>query len=244
LIVWPEAPAPFYPSNDSFRKYMGDLARDAGTPVLMGGVGRTPTGDPLNSAFLFEKTGEMAAERYDKIRLVPFGEYVPNAFGWVNRITHEIGDFVPGTRVVTFPLDGHTLVNSHKLGAFICYESAFPDLVRQFTKAGANVLVNLSNDGYFGHSAAREQHLELVRMRAAENRRWILRATNDGITAMIDPAGREIARLPLYTQTSAVFGYNSETELTPYVRYGDWFAWACLLGGAVSYVLSRARRRP
>jgi apolipoprotein N-acyltransferase len=185
----------------------------------------------------------MSPERYDKIHLVPFGEYVPNAFGWVNRITPEIGDFVPGTRIVTFPFDGH------KLGAFICYESAFPDLVRQFTKAGANVLVNLSNDGYFGHSAAREQHLELVRMRAAENRRWILRATNDGITAMIDPAGREIARLPLYTQTSAVFGYNSLTELTPYVRFGDWFAWLCLLGGAVlvaglNYGVSRGRRRP
>jgi apolipoprotein N-acyltransferase len=106
------------------------------------------------------------------------------------------------------------------------------------------VLVNLSNDGYFGHSAAREQHLELARMRAAENHRWILRATNDGITAMIDPAGREIARLALYTQTSAVFGYNSLTELTPYVRFGDWFAWTCLAGAAVNCVLLRARRRP
>ncbi|MBZ5636108.1 MAG: apolipoprotein N-acyltransferase [Acidobacteriia bacterium] len=238
LIVWPEAPAPFYPAEESFRKYMGDLARNAQAPILMGGVGRTPTGDPLNSAFLFQKNGELSADRYDKIRLVPFGEYIPDAFGWVNRITHEIGDFVPGTRIVTFPVDGH------RIGAFICYESAFPDLVRQFTKSGANVLVNLSNDGYFGHSAAREQHLELVRMRAAENRRWILRATNDGITAMIDPAGREIARLPLYTQTSAVFGYNSGTGLTPYVRYGDWFAWMCLLTGAISYGGSRGRRRP
>jgi apolipoprotein N-acyltransferase len=236
LIVWPEAPAPFYPAEESFRKYMGDLAREAGAPILMGGVGRTPAGDPLNSAFLFEKSGEMSPERYDKIQLVPFGEYVPDAFGWVNRITHEIGDFVPGTRIVTFPLDGH------RIGAFICYESAFPDLVRQFTKAGANVLVNLSNDGYFGHSAAREQHLKLVRMRAAENRRWILRATNDGITAMIDPAGREIARLPLYTQTSAVFGYNSLTELTPYVRFGDWFAWLCLLGSAVLVATQRRGR--
>ncbi len=154
LIVWPEAPAPFYPETDSFRKYMGDLARDAQVPILMGGAGRTPAGDPLNSAFLFEKDGGMSPERYDKIHLVPFGEYVPNAFGWVNRITPEIGDFVPGTRIVTFPFEGN------KLGAFICYESAFPDLVRQFTKAGATVLVNLSNDGYFGHSAAREQHLE------------------------------------------------------------------------------------
>ncbi len=238
LIVWPEAPAPFYPSDPSFRKYVGDLARHAHADILIGAVGQTPAGAPLNSAFLFEPNGEMAPERYDKIHLVPFGEYVPNAFGWVNRVTHEIGDFVPGNRIVTFPLD------SHRIGAFICYESAFSDLVRQFTKAGANVLVNLSNDGYFGHSAAREQHLELVRMRAAENHRWILRATNDGITAMIDPAGREIARLPLYTQTSAVFGYNSLTDLTPYVRFGDWFAWLCLLGSAVNYVLSRARRRP
>ena len=213
LIVWPEAPALFYPTEESFRKYLGDLAHDSQTPILMGGVGRTPVGDPLNSAFLFKKDGSMSAERYDKIQLVPFGEYIPNAFGWVGRITHEIGDFVPGTRIITFPFD------AHRIGAFICYESAFPNLVRQFTKAGATVLVNLSNDGYFGHSAAREQHLKLVRMRAAENRRWILRATNDGITAMIDPAGREIVRLPLYTQTSAVFGYNSETELTPYVLY-------------------------
>jgi apolipoprotein N-acyltransferase len=243
LIVWPEAPAPFYPSDPLFRKYVGNLARDAQARILIGAVGRTPAGEPLNSAFLFEEDGSMSAERYDKIRLVPFGEYIPNAFGWVNRITHEIGDFVPGTRVVTFPLD------THKLGAFICYESAFSDLVRQFTKAGANVLVNLSNDGYFGHSAAREQHLELVRMRAAENRRWILRATNDGITAMIDPAGREIARLPLYTQTSAVFGYNFETEMTPYVRFGDWFAWTCLgfsgvLVAGLNYGVSRVRRRP
>ena len=238
LIVWPEAPAPFYPAEESFRKYMGDLAHEAQVPILMGGVGRTSNGDPLNSAFLFEKDGGMSPERYDKIHLVPFGEYVPDAFGWVNRITHEIGDFVPGTRIVTFPVDGH------KIGAFICYESAFPDLVRQFTKAGANILVNLSNDGYFGHSAAREQHLELVRMRAAENRRWILRATNDGITAMIDPAGREIVRLPLYTQTSAVFGYDSLTELTPYVRFGDWFAWMCLAVGAISCVGLRVHRRP
>jgi apolipoprotein N-acyltransferase len=237
LIVWPEAPAPFYPSDPSFRKYVSDLARDAQATILIGAVGRTPAGAPLNSAYMFTNSGEMVAERYDKIRLVPFGEYVPDAFGWVNRITHEIGDFVPGTRIVTFPVSGH------HIGAFICYESAFSDLVRQFTKAGANVLVNLSNDGYFGHSAAREQHLELVRMRAAENRRWILRATNDGITAMIDPAGREIVRLPLYTQTSVVFGYNYETGLTPYVRFGDWFAWTCLGISGVLVVAAQRRGR-
>ncbi len=134
-------------------------------------------------------------ERYDKIKLVPFGEFVPDIFGWVNRITKEAGDFAPGERVVEFP------VNGHRIGAFICYESAFPDLVRQFASDGAEVLVNLSNDGYFGHSAAREQHLELVRMRAAENRRWILRATNDGITATIDPAGRVAFRADAVSTT-------------------------------------------
>ena len=123
-------------------------------------------------------------DRYDKINLVPFGEFVPNVFWWVNRVTKEAGDFAPGSRIVEFP------VNGHKVGVFICYESAFPDLVREFARGGAEVLVNLSNDGYFGRSAAREQHLDLVRMRAAENRRWILRATNDGITVTVDPAGR------------------------------------------------------
>jgi apolipoprotein N-acyltransferase len=81
-------------------------------------------------------------------------------------------------------------------------------------------------------------------MRAAENRRWIVRATNDGITALIDPAGREIARLALYSQTSAVFRYNSETALTPYVRFGDWFAWTCLMGAVFNYGVLLARRRP
>ena len=92
-------------------------------------------------------------DRYDKINLVPFGEYVPRLFSFVNRITKEAGDFAPGTRIVVFPMDGHSM------GVFICYESAFPAEVRQFAKRGANLLVNISNDGYFGKSAAREQHL-------------------------------------------------------------------------------------
>jgi apolipoprotein N-acyltransferase len=133
-------------------------------------------------------------------------------------------------------------VNGHRLGAFICYESAFPALVREFTRQGAQVLVNLSNDGYFGDSAAREQHLALVRMRAAENRRWILRATNDGITAMIDPAGRRTETLPSFVQTSAPMKFNYSDELTPYVRYGDWFAWGCL-GIVAAAGLINFRRR-
>lgn len=236
LIVWPEVPFGFYPDQAQFRDYLGGIAREAQVPFLMGGVAFSGE-NPLNSAFLFDAEGTVS-QRYDKIRLVPFGEYIPPAFGWVNRITGEAGDFQPGSGVVVMQVDGHAL------GAFICYESAFPDLVRQFTKQGAQVLVNLSNDGYFGDSAAREQHLALVRMRAAENRRWILRATNDGITAMIDPAGRRTETLPQFVQTAAPMNFNYSDELTPYVRYGDWFAWTCLGISLASCGGLRARRRP
>jgi apolipoprotein N-acyltransferase len=243
LILWPEVPAPFYADNPAFREYAAGVARAAETPFLLGAVGRTTAREPLNSAAMFDASGRLV-DRYDKINLVPFGEFIPPLFGWVNRITHEAGDFVPGTRRVIFPLDGH------RVAAFICYESAFPDLVREFTHMGAEVLVNLSNDGYFGHSAAHEQHLAIVRMRAAENRRWILRATNDGISASIDPRGRVVQRLAPFEQTAALVPYDYGREQTPYTRYGDWFAWTCfalgfaLSGYAARNAGSRAHRHP
>jgi apolipoprotein N-acyltransferase len=236
LMVWPEAPAPFYPSRPTFHDYIARIAQTAHAPLLMSGIAYTSTGAPLNSAFLIDSTGTIV-DRYDKIQLVPFGEYVPNAFNWVNRITGDAGDFVPGTRVVTFPLNGH------RLGAFICYESAFPSLVRRFALDGAEVLMNLSNDGYFGGSAAREQHLSLVRMRAAENSRWILRATNDGITAMIDPAGRITQTLPQYKEVSEVMRFNYSRELTLYTRYGDWFPWACIAASIAGWLFTHRRSK-
>lgn len=223
LIVWPEAPAPFYSSSPEFRDFVASVARNGHADLLFAGVGGTAK-ESFNSGFLVTPTGAIV-DRYDKIKLVPFGEFVPPVFFWVNRITKEAGDFVPGSRIVVFPVEGH------RLGAFICYESAFPDLVRQFARNGAELLVNLSNDGYFGHSAAREQHLELVRMRAAENRRWVLRATNDGITAMIDPAGRVAETLAPYQETASTMHDSYVPETTFYTRHGDWFAWSCLAAG-------------
>jgi apolipoprotein N-acyltransferase len=119
----------------------------------------------------------------------------------------------------------------HRLGVFICYESAFPDLVRQFTKRGATVLVNLSNDAYFGHSEARQQHLLLARMRAVENRRYLIRATNDGITAIIRPDGLIAKELPPYRELAASVRYGTVESITFYARHGDWFAWTCLVAG-------------
>ena len=236
LIIWPEVPAPFYVTDAKFRDYTARIAQTAGVPFLFGAVGFTPQREPLNSAVMMDTSGKIV-DRYDKINLVPFGEFIPPMFGWVNRITKEIGDFVPGERVVVFPLNGH------KLGAFICYESVFPDLVRQFVRGGAEVLVNLSNDGYFGQSFAHQQHLEIVRMRAAENRRWILRATNDGITAAIDPAGRVVERMAPFVQSAGLLPYNYERAETPYTRHGDWFAWSCFAFGFLMSAVSLTRRR-
>ncbi len=207
LIVWPEAPAPFYPDRPEFREYIGNIARTAHAYFLLGVVTYNDVGQPLNSAILLDPEGEIVA-KYDKVQLVPFGEYVPPAFSWVNRITGESGDFVPGENLLPLTINGHTV------GTFICYESAFPALVSEFTSEGADLLINISNDGYFGDSAAREQHLSLVRMRALENRRWILRATNNGISAMVDPGGRVAEQMAQYERTADTMYYNRVEDVT------------------------------
>ncbi|HTC34609.1 MAG TPA: apolipoprotein N-acyltransferase, partial [Bryobacteraceae bacterium] len=252
LIIWPESPGPLYYYRDPrFHEEAAELAQRTHSYFLFGTVAETREGAPLNSAVVLRPDGSFI-DRYDKINLVPFGEYVPPPFGFVNRITQEISDFVPGNRIVVFPMD------SHRLGVFICYESVFPDEVREFVKEGANLLVNISNDGYFGHSAAREQHLEIARMRAVENSRWLIRSTNDGITAVVDPAGNVDERLPLYEETTAAMHFLFRDGSTFYTNYGDWFAWGCLIAAIGALVWSqrpnyspetnrgesRARRRP
>jgi apolipoprotein N-acyltransferase len=230
LIVWPEVPAPFYYFDDpQFRDQFNGLARAARASVLSGIVARTSAGEPLNSAVLVSPEGR-AVSRYDKINLVPFGEFVPWPFGFANKISTEVGDFVPGQRIVVSP------IGEHRLGTFICYESVFPNFVRQFVSGGAEVLVNISNDGWFGRTAARAQHLSMVRMRAAENRRWILRAANDGITATVDPAGRLRGSLPLYAESVSYTGFSYLRERTLYTRWGDWFPLVCALAAGVALV--------
>ena len=231
LLVWPEVPAPYYYYDDAaFREMANGLAKAANAGFLFGTVAHSEDKAPLNSALLLSPAGEPVA-RYDKIHLVPFGEYVPWPFRFAGKITAEVGDFEPGTRIVT------AQVGAHKIGSFICYESAFPALVRQFVQNGAEVLFNLSNDGYFGRSeSAREQHLLVVRMRAAENARWIIRATNDGVTASVDPAGRVVQRLPSFIETAGVLPYSYRQEQTFYTRHGDWFGWSCVVLGVIAVV--------
>ena len=222
LLLWPETPGPFYYYRDSyFRDTVTQVARLASTPFLFGSVASTARNEPLNSGIMLDSDGRLLG-RYDKVHLVPFGEFVPPLFGWVNKISAEAGEYAPGERVVVFPTAHGTV------GAFICYESAFPHFVRAFVNEGAQVLVNLTNDGYFLRGRARGQHLLLARMRAVENRRWLLRATNDGTTAAISPAGLLHDVFPPFEPRTGRLYFNWIRETTLYTRIGDVFAWTCL----------------
>ncbi|MBV8907326.1 MAG: apolipoprotein N-acyltransferase [Acidobacteriia bacterium] len=239
IAVWPEIPAPFYYYDDPrYRHLMDTLARTTHSYLLIGDVAHDPDGRLYNSATLISPEG-IPISRYDKVNLVPFGEFVPWPFGFATKISTEVGDFSPGHGVVV------SSAGDHKMGTFICYESVFPNFVRQFAHGGAEVLFNISNDGWFGNSAARQQHLTIVRMRAAENRRWILRSTNDGITGTIDPAGRLRGTLPLYTQATSYTGFSYISEQTFYTRYGDWFPILCAVGALAGLLsgITRAHKR-
>jgi apolipoprotein N-acyltransferase len=135
-------------------------------------------------------------------------------------------------------------VHSYKLGTFICYESIFPDEIREFANNGAGLLVNISNDGWFGDTGAPGQHLRMARMRAVENDRWVLRATNTGITATIDPYGRVVQQARRNAQVAVNMPYGVVTSTTFYTRQGDWFAWMCVLACAIIAVLALRQRRP
>jgi apolipoprotein N-acyltransferase len=226
LVVWPESPAPFFENDPRVRHTLSSIAQQTHAFVLAGtlGVVRGDASELYNSAQLVAPDGAWIA-RYDKIHLVPFGEYVPLksffALLHMRKLVQEVGNFVPGTERVVLP------VHSYKLGTFICYESTYPDEVREFVANGAQLLVNISNDGWFGDSPAPFQHLRMARMRAIENQRWLLRSTNTGITASIDPFGRIVQQARRNVRVAVDVPYGIVTGTTFYTRHGDWFAWMC-----------------
>jgi len=178
--------------------------------------------------------------RYDKIHRVPWGEYVPYAqfFSFAGKLISGVGDMEAGTQHKTFDL------NQHKVGIFICYESIFGDEVRQFVRNGAEVLVNISDDGWYGDSGAPWQHLDMARMRAIENDRRVLRDTNTGITAAIDPHGRGVFTTPRHVRAAFTFPFDYRTSTTFYTRHGDWFAWLCAVFTLALWAASLLRRKP
>jgi len=245
LIVWPESPAPFEENDPQFRAALSNLAREANAPVIAGNIGMDRTTDNprgynlFNSASFINPQGEFVG-RYDKMHLVPFGEYVPfkALFFFAKSLLYEAGTFDRGQHRIVFNTGGHTY------GTFICYESIFGDEIREFSKLGAEVLVNISNDGWYGDTSAPWQHLNMVRMRAIENHRWILRATNTGVTASITPYGRVIAAAPRHIRTSIRVGFAYEHDLTFYGAHGDLFAYTCALVTAIALAFSLRANLP
>jgi apolipoprotein N-acyltransferase len=227
-VIWPEVPAPFTFTEPAFAQRAERIAREAGNYFLVGVVDWkvAPGGKWLafNSAVLLNPAGERVYS-YNKIHLLPFGEYVPLR-GWLTfakKLTADISDFTPGSEYSIARLP------QGKFGTFICYEAIFPSEVRHFTADGAQLLVTISNDGWFGRSSAPEQHMAMARVRAVENRRWLLRDTNNGYTESIDPYGRTAAQLQLDIRSQLDAPYDFRSDITPYVRFGDWFSWLCII---------------
>ena len=231
LLVWPEYPVSAYYFDDAAsRAYFERVARESGATFVFNTISYDDGNRerPRNSSATLDRNGNLLSQ-YSKIHLVPFGEFVPWPFHYfVEKITLHAGTFRPGRSISVASVDGHGI------GTFICYESVFARSIRKFTTGGAQLLVNISNDSWYGRSAAREQHLLIARMRAVENSRWILRSTNDGVTSAISPAGRIVASLPSFVEDrlDVQFGYRS--DITGYVRYGEWFWWLCLLAAAAA----------
>ena len=244
LVVWPESPAPFTLQDPDFGARARRIAQQSGSDFLVGAEDwkRDAAGKWIatNSAILLNPAGERIFT-YDKIHLVPFGEYVPlrRWLGFAGKLTADLSDFTPGTRYVVGSLP------EGRFGAFICFEAVFPDAVRRFTANGAELLINISNDGWFGRSAAPAQHLMMARVRAVENRRWLLRDTNNGYTVSVDPYGRMVAWLATDLRAELDAPYDFRQHLTLYARFGDWWAWLCVVASVALIVLALlARTRP
>ena len=234
LVAWPESPAPFIQGDPRFEQALRSVALAAHAPRVVGGIGLDDrTGEPdlryYNSAMIFAADGTHTG-RYDKIHLVPFGEYIPfqDLLTFARKLTGRVGAFSRGTEHKTFLLTGADS-KQHRYGVFICYEAVFGGEVRHLATNGAEVLVNISDDGWYGDTSAPWQHLNMARMRAVESRRWILRDTNNGVTASIDPWGRVRQSIERNRtgELTAQFGFSS--EVTFYSAHGDVFAWGCVV---------------
>jgi apolipoprotein N-acyltransferase len=233
LVIWPETPAPFYLTDADFRARMQNITRKLGAYFLVGYIDSKGE-EPSNSAALLNPEGNRVS-RYDKMHLVPFGEYVPfkHLLFFAQSLTREVGEFVPGTDFTISPMDGH------KVSTAICYESIFPDLVRQFVKKGSELLIVITNDGWFGQSSAPYQHLRMGVLRAVENHRWMVRTANTGVSAIIGPYGKIEAETPIGLRMILDGNAQYRTDRTFYTEYGDVFAYANVLAVAVLVVLKR-----
>jgi apolipoprotein N-acyltransferase len=247
LVAWPESAVPFlFDDVPAVAEELRVLARELSIYLLFGNDDREdPPGGPYRAwvaAKMLTPQGELAL-RYHKIRLVPFGEYVPLqpvlTLGgrFTARLVRQVADFTPGEEYGTGEVDGH------RLSVFICYEAIFPDLIRQFTVRGAELLVNITNDAWYGYSSAPYQHLGMAAFRAVENEKYLIRAANTGISAVVDPRGRIVERTELFRPAILVREVAFVPGTTFYTRHGDVFAWGCLAAAAAISAATWRRKR-
>jgi len=239
LIIWPESPMNFtYGTDSQFRERLTQFAKEHNASILLNSQEVAPNDGIYNSALLINEQGRLVAQ-YDKIRLLPFGEYVPLP-QWLpgaGLIRGIVGDFTPGANYRLMP------VGNMRAGVFICIESAYPSIAREFTSEGADVLINISNDGYLGPTAVMHQHLANAVFRAVENDRRLLRVTNTGISAFITPGGQVKDTTGSFQQEVRTWTITrAGSPPSFYAKHGDLFATACGVLSVVALILSFRKR--
>ncbi len=242
LIIWPEAAAPFFfPNDPGETAWLRNLVKQIDKPLLFGSPAYENQGNSpeyYNRAYLLDEQGEIRGY-YDKVHLVPYGEYVPfkRFFPFLGKITRAVGDYSGGKRDQLIALKGE------QLGVLICYESLFAGLARRRVAQGANYLVNLSNDAWYGHTSAPYQLLSQSRLRAVENRRTVIRAANTGISALIWPTGEIVGKLDFSERGLLVGLAPSMSEKSVYTLIGDIIPQICLGIAVIIFAAGFIRRR-
>lgn len=241
LVIWPESPMNFtYAGDSQFRELIARFVREHQISLLFNSQEPAASGGIYNSAMLINEHAELVGQ-YDKIRLLPFGEYVPIP-RWLpgaGLVTGIVGDFEPGANYTMFP------AGEMKAGVFICIESAYPAIARAFARGNADLLINISNDGYLGRTAVMNQHLANAIFRAVENQRPVARVTNSGITAYITPYGEVQEPTAAFEPAVRVWTINRGTVAQSwYTQFGDLFAMLCaILTGLLLAVLVVQQRQ-
>ena len=222
IIVWPETAVPFFYQNDRrYKDRMRNLVLNSSSALIFGSPAYSREKREIlyhNRIYLINQDGEEFY--YDKLHLVPFGEYIPlkKIFKFAKRYVSAMGDMDPGKEIKLLPYKGHLI------GGYICYEAIFPELVRLFKKMGAELFVNITNDAWFGKTSAPYQHISMAAFRSIENRVWTMRCANTGVSALITPYGEIKSPTPIFKRTEVFGEVNFSNVKTFYSTYGDVFA--------------------
>jgi apolipoprotein N-acyltransferase len=239
LVIWPESPMNFsYAANKTFQEFVAGFTRQNHTSLLFNSLEPAPNDGSYNSALLVNEEGRLISQ-YDKIRLMPFGEYVPLP-QWLpgaSLISGIVGEFTPGSNYTLMPF------GDRKAGVFICIESAYPWIARRLVHGGADVLINISNDGYLGPTAVMRQHLANAIFRAVENGRPVLRVTNSGLSAEITAEGHVYGLTePFQADVRVWTNHPGEARDTFYTRHGDLFVYVCVVITLIAFVVMIRRK--